>query len=78
MWCAYMFAALALVSLPDAIHGGRAPLIAWVAQTFLQLVLLSVIMVGQAMNGKDAAARHEDVTAQHDLIREIHARVHRG
>jgi hypothetical protein len=47
MWCAYAFAALALVSLPAAIRGGTATLIGWIAQTFLQLVLLSIIMVGQ-------------------------------
>jgi len=47
MWCAYAFALLALISLPQAIHAGTAPLIAWIAQTFLQLVLLSIIMVGQ-------------------------------
>lgn len=47
MWCAYAFACLALVSLPEAIHGGTATLISWIAQTFLQLVLLSIIMVGQ-------------------------------
>lgn len=47
MWCAYAFALLAMVSLPQAIQGGTAPLIAWIAQTFLQLVLLSIIMVGQ-------------------------------
>lgn len=47
MWCAYAFAALALISLPEAINGGVATLVAWIAQTFLQLVLLSIIMVGQ-------------------------------
>jgi len=47
MWCAYAFAALALISLPAALRGGTATLIAWIAQTFLQLVLLSIIMVGQ-------------------------------
>lgn len=47
MWCAYAFACLALISLPAAIRGGTATLIAWIAQTFLQLVLLSIIMVGQ-------------------------------
>lgn len=47
MWCAYIFALIALISLPNAIQGGRATIVAWVAQTFLQLVLLSVIMVGQ-------------------------------
>lgn len=47
MWCAYAFALLALVSLPQAIAAGTAALVAWIAQTFLQLVLLSIIMVGQ-------------------------------
>jgi hypothetical protein len=52
MWCAYLFAALALVSLPQAIHGGTATLVAWIAQTFIQLVLLSIIMVGQKIAGE--------------------------
>ena len=48
MWCAYIFAALALISLPSAVKTGDVVVIvAWVAQTFLQLVLLSIIMVGQ-------------------------------
>ena len=44
MWCAYVFAAIALISLPNAIDAGRAALISWIAQTFLQLVLLSIII----------------------------------
>lgn len=51
MWCAYIFAGLALVSLPEAIRGGTATLVAWTAQTFLQLVLLSIIIVGQKVDG---------------------------
>lgn len=48
MWCAYLFATLALISLPAAIKTGDVVIIvAWIAQTFLQLVLLSIIMVGQ-------------------------------
>jgi hypothetical protein len=48
MWCAYAFAALAIVSLPGAINAGSAVvLVSWIFQTFLQLVLLSVIIVGQ-------------------------------
>jgi hypothetical protein len=45
MWCAYAFAVLAMISLPEAVHTGTAALIAWIAQTFLQLVLLSIIIV---------------------------------
>ena len=48
MWCAYIFAAIALISLPQAIASKSAiTIVGWVAQTFLQLVLLSIIMVGQ-------------------------------
>jgi uncharacterized membrane protein len=57
MYCAYIFAAIALISLPDAIHSGKAALVSWVAQTFLQLVLLSIIMVGQNVSSKHSELR---------------------
>jgi len=57
MWCAIAFTILALISLPDAIRGGKATIISWIAQTFLQLVLLSVIMVGQNLQNKHSEAR---------------------
>ena len=60
MWCAYIFAALALVSLPDAIEGGTATLVGWTAQTFIQLVLLSIIMVGQKIAGEATDKRAID------------------
>lgn len=67
MWCAYIFAIIALISLPSAIQGGVPTLIAWVAQTFLQLVLLSVIMVGQkvaaAASDKQALQTYKDAEA---------------
>jgi hypothetical protein len=60
MWCAYAFACLALISFPSAIKAGTATLVAWFAQTFLQLVLLSIIMVGQ----KVAAAKSDQQLEQ--------------
>ena len=67
MWCAYAFAALALVSLPDAIKAGKPAIISWIAQTFLQLVLLSIIIVGQNIQAtasdKRAEATYEDADA---------------
>jgi hypothetical protein len=57
MACAYVFAAIALISLPDAIKAGRPAIISWIAQTFLQLVLLSIIMVGQSVQSAAADAR---------------------
>ena len=59
MACAYVFALLALISLPDAIRAGRPAIISWIAQTFLQLVLLSIIMVGQRVQSAAADARAE-------------------
>ncbi len=48
MWCAYAFAILALVALPSTIKSGDPfAVVQWISQTFLQLVLLSVIIVGQ-------------------------------
>jgi hypothetical protein len=76
MWCAYLFACLALVSLPAAIQGGIAPLIAWIAQTFLQLVLLSVIMVGQkvaaAASDKQALQTYKDAEAILQMQDDVH------
>jgi len=60
MWCAYLFAMLALISLPEAVRGGTATLIAWIAQTFLQLVLLSIIIVGQKVDGAASDKRALD------------------
>ena len=68
MWCAYAFTCLALVSLPDAIHAGKAALVSWIAQTFLQLVLLSVIMVGQNVQSLAADARAENTFKDTETI----------
>lgn len=58
MWCAYIFAAIAIISLPAALASGSPiVIVGWVAQTFLQLVLLSVIMVGQKAQGDASDAR---------------------
>ena len=76
MWCAYLFTGLALVSLPDAIKGGRSTLISWIAQTFLQLVLLSIIMVGQkvaaAASDKQALQTYQDAEALLDITDNMH------
>ena len=56
MWAAYIFAGIALISLPAAIRSGDSlVIVAWIAQTFLQLVLLSIIMVGQAQSAAEVA-----------------------
>jgi hypothetical protein len=59
MWCAYIFAILALVVVPQAVRGGLLTFVQWVSQTFIQLVMLSVIMVGQSVLGRAADKRAE-------------------
>ena len=71
MWCAYAFAGLALISLPEAIKGGTATLIAWIAQTFLQLVLLSIIMVGQNIASKKSDRQLEQTYRDAEMLLKI-------
>jgi hypothetical protein len=76
MWCAYIFAIIALISLPAAIQGGTATLVSWIAQTFLQLVLLSVIMVGQKVaaraSDKQALQTYKDAETLLKIQDEVH------
>lgn len=69
MWCAIAFTILALISLPEAIHNGTATTISWIAQTFLQLVLLSIIMVGQNLQ-----SRHSELRADADYETNLEAK----
>ena len=59
--CAVVFCLIALVSLPAALESGSPIIIvSWVAQTLLQLVLLSIILGGQGVAEKatDAQTKH--------------------
>ena len=75
MACAYLFALLAFVSLPAILieagvlsesdvpkfltKPGLILIVSWIAQTFLQLVLLSIILVGQRVQSAASDARAE-------------------
>ncbi len=68
MWAAYIFIGLTLVSLPAVVAKGDLVLtVSWIAQTFLQLVLLPIIIVGQNLQAKAAEKRailtYEDAAA---------------
>ena len=58
MVCAYFFTILALLGLPG---WGATPAqwVQWISQTLIQLVMLSVIMVGQGLLG-----RHQELQAE--------------
>lgn len=77
MWCAYAFGALALVSLPAAIRAGTATLIAWLAQTFLQLVLLSIIMVGQKVAAEKSDRQLEQTYLDAEALLQITDDMHK-
>jgi len=59
MWTAYLFTGLALFALPDAIKQGTYFIVVWLSSSFLQLVLLPII-VGQNIQDKAADKRAEE------------------
>jgi len=68
MWCGYIFAIVALLSLPSAITSHNLTIIiAWISSNFLQLVLLPIIIVGQNLQAKASDQRavltYEDAEA---------------
>ena len=67
MWCAYVFAAVALISLPDNWHSTQN-LILWISSSFLQLVLLPIIIVGQNIQARAADKRAEDTYNDADAV----------
>lgn len=77
MWCAYAFAVLALISLPQAIQTGTSALIGWIAQTFLQLVLLSIIMVGQKVAAEKSDQQLEQTYKDAEALLQMNDDMHR-
>ncbi len=75
MWAAYLFALISLVSLPAALSaflkGDTVTGITWLSQSFLQLILLPIIIVGQNVisTAQDARAEadHETLTSLHTI-----------
>ena len=81
MWAAYLFVLIALVSFPQALaaflQGDTVTGITWLSQSFLQLVLLPIIIVGQnvisASQDARAEADHETLTALHTInVHQLH------
>jgi len=74
MWAAYLFMIIALVSLPQAwnafMHGDTVIGVSWLSQSFLQLVLLPIIIVGQNIISASQDARAE---ADHITLTTLHA-----
>ena len=92
MWTGYVFTLLALLSLPYVlslfhafthtfpgwlIKASILALVAWIAQTFIQLVLLPIIIVGQNIQAeaadRRAEATYEDTVALQKAAIALHA-----
>lgn len=65
MWCAYVFVGLAILGFP---YGSTdlPSYVQWLSQTFIQLVMLSVIMVGQDL----IAGRQNEHSDKLDAVHE--------
>jgi hypothetical protein len=69
MVAGYIFAIIALISLPSAITSHNLTvIIAWVSSNFLQLVLLPVIIVGQNLQAKATDTRAEQTYADAEAV----------
>jgi hypothetical protein len=83
MWCAYIFAAIAIYGGTTVNWSKASEVVQWISQTFLQLVLLSIIMVGQKViskaSDKQAQETHDTIMVSHQellhLVRELHAAI---
>jgi low affinity Fe/Cu permease len=71
MWCAYGFAALAAVGFPG-FHDVKA-LVGWVSSYFLQLTLLSIVLVSQNLQANKTDQLHGKVDELHEHVRKVHA-----
>ena len=74
MWAAYLFMLISFISLPQAwaafSRGDTFIGVSWLSQSFLQLVLLPIIIVGQNVISASQDARAE---ADHLTLTTLHA-----
>jgi hypothetical protein len=68
MWCAYVFCLLAVIGIPAALAPGGVGAVNWFTEEFIQLVLLSVIMVGQLIQGAASDRRAEGTFADTEAL----------
>lgn len=69
MWCGYVFAIIAFISLPSAVKSHNLTvIIAWVSSNFLQLILLPIIIVGQNIQAQASDKRAEATYKDADAI----------
>ncbi len=77
MVCAYIFAALAIIGFPGLLGAQISQWVQWTSQTFIQLTMLSVIMVGQAVLGHKQELQSDEqynttISSYHDIEQIMH------
>lgn len=81
MWCAVLFLLIAVIATPGVFPPGWTAVAQWTAQDLLQLVLLSIIMVGQRIQGDRTEVRdqetHDAVMLELAELRCLSADIHR-
>ena len=77
MWCGYVFAVLALLGFPG-LQATPQQYVQWLSQTFLQLTLLAVIMVGQNVQSARAEKHQEALLARIEKLERTHGDVLTG
>lgn len=71
MWAAYLFLGISLLSAPSAFRShDPIVIVSWISQSFLQLILLPVIIVGQNIQSKAADRRAEET--YHNAVATFH------
>ena len=73
MVAAYLFAGLALLALPAVLGYTWFPsrtllIVAWISQTFTQLVMLAILQLGQNLQAKGADARAQQTFLDAEAI----------
>ena len=80
MTCAYIFAALAVWGGMGVDWRNPFQIVQWISQTFLQLVLLSIIMVGQKVlstaSDQQAKEMHDAVMDELAEVKGMHRELH--
>lgn len=65
MTCAYLFALLAILGFPG-FGASMQAYVQWTSQTFIQLTMLSILAVGQQVQGEQSTGHHRQQMAAHD------------
>src|SRR5690348_15769103 len=72
MMCAFLFAVLAILGMPGLFQPQVAQWVQWLSQTFIQLVMLSILMVGQnVIDRRNKLQNDAEYEAKHKMYADL-------